>query len=138
MTAKASPDHSRCPPRYLSAARTLHPTAAAICGAVFVGQSVDAISERTSPTIWSVIRPDGRSLSVGSDSRNFDTEPMTQPPTQLSIELAAKLRNAALFLGRKKETFSDHENLVTNWQQLWQRTPSPQPGVGSHGGRNPP
>jgi hypothetical protein len=83
MAAIASPDHSRWPPRYLSAARTLQPTSAAIFAAVFVGQSVDAMSERTEPTKWSEIlmfRPTGRTVSVAHSRAAPDTDSMNKRP----------------------------------------------------------
>jgi hypothetical protein len=83
MAAIASPDHSRWPPRYLSAARTLQPTSAAIFAAVFVGQSVDAMSERTEPTKWSEIlmfRPTGRTVSLAHSRAAPDTDSMNKRP----------------------------------------------------------
>lgn len=113
MAAIASPDHSRWPPRYLSAARTLQPTSAAICAAVFVGQSVEAMSERTEPTIWSSGRPGGRPVSVDDCAAAADAVRMTKRPQALliSIELATRLRNAMLWPRlRQNGKFGNHDS----------------------------
>lgn len=107
----ASPDQSRWPPRYRSAARTPQPHAAPICAAVLIGQSVRAMSESTEPANWPASRSNGRPVSMVPDRGTDDAVPMTtQPPNatnEISIELAALVRNV-------RELFRSHavENSV--------------------------